>query len=344
MNLASYTEHPLARLSAGRESMPPTTQDQTAADFPSRFVYTPRQKLKRALGYVLYPLKNKFDRPRVETRLRAIGAQIDGGTAVNSMSWGHRGFAIEIFLKRIARIVGTGTMETVVCFGCGSGAEMYTVARFLRPKRIIGYDFFNYKRAWDFVTVEVKARHNIQVEFRQLDLRNLIPNGAPRGDILLSFAVLEHLRDMDTTFEHLKPLVQNNGWFASQWGPMWYSYGGDHIASELGFDAGFEHVALNSEEYFSFYKRHPRNAKSIQDSVPTWLELGLSNFALYREYMSAIQKYFGPTRYLHWQLSPDAFEWREKFPVKWSQLLQSNPHIQPLDLVLQGAAILTSAR
>lgn len=41
-------------------------------------------------------------------------------------------------------------------------------------------------------------------------------------------------------FSHLTAVVEEPEWFAAIWGRMWYSYSGDHIAAELGFQKGYE--------------------------------------------------------------------------------------------------------
>lgn len=221
------------------------------------------------------------------------------------------------------------------------GGEFFALARRLRPKAIIGYEFFNYARAWEFVRARLH-RQGIQADFIQTDLRNALPPPSEPCDVLVSFAVLEHLRDMRETLSRLQPILTKDGLFAALWGPMWYSFSGDHIAAEIGFDSGYEHVIRAPGDYLEWYKQHPRNRDGVQRGEPTWLELGLHNFARYDEYIAAIRGIFGSIRYLQWQISTDAFRWRDRFPNKWRAMLLGNPHLQPLDLVLGGAACIAS--
>ena len=75
--------------------------------------------------------------------------------------------------------------------------------------------------------------------------------------------------------------------------------------------------------------------------MPTWLELGLHNFARYDEYMAAIEKWFGPAKFLKWQVSSEALRWAVTYPDRWQAILKLHPHITPLDLALGGAALMS---
>jgi SAM-dependent methyltransferase len=324
----------------GQVSGPPLG-DQTPQDFPAGFFPSRLQAAKRAFGGLIYPVKNRVERGRVGRFLHGIGIDELPAPRPNVICFGHKGFGIEIFLTQIARAIGRP--RSVLCFGCGLGYETLLIARFLRPQAILGIDFFNYARAWSFMKAKIELSCKAKVEFAQIDLRSAkAVDSLPKFDMVISNAVLEHLQDMDDNFISLKQLLNPQGYFASQWGPMWYSYSGDHIAAELGFDAGFEHVRLSPEEYMEFYKSHPRNRDTVARGEPTWLELGLHNYRRYDEYIGAIQTSFGPIRWLKWQLSPEAFRWRDGRQEDWNQMLKLNADLSALDFVLNGAAVIAS--
>jgi SAM-dependent methyltransferase len=229
----------------------------------------------------------------------------------------------------------------VINFGCGLGYEVMQTALYLRPRLIIGCEYFNYGRAWAYVTEEVQRRYGVEVRFEQLDLRNPIPAEIPQADLLLSFAVLEHLKEMDASLEKLKQFLRPGGRFGSIWGPMWYSYSGDHIAAELGFEHGFDHVLLDDSDYFEFYKSHPRNRDAVRNNEKTWLELGLSNFARYQEYLDSVRRIFGQPTYLLWQVSDEAIKYKNQYPERWKQMLAARPYLTQLDLMLNSVGALT---
>jgi hypothetical protein len=148
---------------------------------------------------------------------------------------------------------------------------------------------------------------------------------------------------MDESLAVVAPILKPGGWFAAMWGPMWYSFSGDHIAAELGEDAGFEHVRLSAERYWDFYRAHPRNRDHVARGETTWLELGLHNFARYDDYITAIRHRFGTIRQLHWQVSPEALRWRARRPADWDAMLAAHAYLTPLDLVLQQATVIAQA-
>jgi SAM-dependent methyltransferase len=332
-----YNEHPLFQISQNVEKSAPPTADATPSEGGQLFSASIGQTIKLKLGSILYPAKNAVERKWVNRRLVKLGVPQPQTQLPNVISWGNKGFGTEIFLKRIVKTLGK--VETVTSFGCGTGGECLLIAKHLRPKHIIGCDYFNYKTAWDHVTKEAISKYGVKVSFYQMDLRNPLPANFPKADLLISISVLEHLRDFEQSLVLLKTLLRHKGHFASLWGPMWYSYSGDHIASELGLAKAYEHILLDTEGYIDFYKKHPRNVADVGNGIPTWLELGLHNFARYNEYIGLIEQIYGKSVYLQWCISPDSFQYQAQFPENWRSALSQN-NLTPLDLVLTQASII----
>jgi len=335
--LMSYYHHPLLDLASpvGPGVLP--AADMTPRDFISRFHRSNGKKLKLGIGNTIYPIKNKIERRSLEVSMINAGVSPASFDRVNLMTKGDRGFGNQLYLKEVARRVGR--VDMVGCFGCGVGDEMLEVARFLRPRRIVGYEYLNYEQAWTYAT-ELLAQQGIEAQFLQCDLRNPVSMPVERADILLSFAVLEHLHSLDDTFKNLRPLLKNDGWFSAIWGPLWYTFSGDHIAGELGFEHGYDHVVLTASEYIHWYSVHPRNADAIRRGEGTWLDMGLISFAQYAEYIDKIEQHFGAVGWLAWAISSEGLVWRVAHRKKWERMLLDNPHIGPLDLLLKSVAIL----
>jgi SAM-dependent methyltransferase len=266
------TRHPLEAVSAGREQAPPPPEDQTPPSFPDGAMPLTRERLKREVGRHVYPFKNRVERPIVERRLRAAGVELGARRRPEVLTWGNKGMGVEIFLAEARRRIGP--VNRAICFGSGLGTELLNVAKIVRPKQILAFEYMNYRRAWDWVVREASAL-GVEARFVQRDLRNAV-GAAPGeiGDVLFSFAVLEHLRDMRESLGHLRSLIRPDGWFAAHWGPMWNSYGGDHIAPEVGFDHGYDQVLLSPSDYLSFYRAHPRNLEHVKSGRPTWWSSG----------------------------------------------------------------------
>jgi SAM-dependent methyltransferase len=333
-----YYRHPLLDLAKEANLAPPPTTDITPTDFRLRFQHSTKQKIKLQIGNIIYPLKNKLERRSLKNNLVEVGIPKSSFERTNLMTKGERGFGIQLYLKEIGRRVGK--VDTAACFGCGIGDEMIEVARSLRPRIIIGYEYLNYGRAWKYAT-DLLDRQGVEARFVQCDLRNPLPKSIEKADILLSFAVLEHLYSIPRIFKNLRPLLKDSGWFTSIWGPLWYTFSGDHIAGELGFEHGYDHVQLSPSEYVNWYAAHPRNIDVIRRGEPTWLDMGLISFAQYAEYIEEIERHFGQIKWLAWAISEEGLAWRRAYPKTFNQMLSTNSHIQPLDLPLKSAAILT---
>ncbi len=334
----SYKDHPLLCLSDSYHKLRQPSSDMSF-NFGNALVEpTFFKRLKLIIGFYIYPLKNRIQRVKTLRRVKNVSKKMPK-LMPDSISFGHKGYAQEIFLAKIKKIMD-GRIETIIVFGCGTGEEVINVVKYLKPSKIIAIDYFNYQKIWKIISKKVESKYNIDVEFMQLDFDRLNTTFLASADLIYSHTVLEHLRDMDNIFLMLKKYLKPKGYFAAQWGPMWYSFSGDHIAAELGIEKGFEHLLLNPTDYTQFYLNHPRNKKSVDAGILTWLELGLHNFATYEEYISSMTYYFGQIKYLHWVVSPDALLFAEKFRDKWNRVLEVNTHISGFDLSVQCAGAL----
>jgi hypothetical protein len=293
-------------------------EDMTPSDFPNGVRPSITRQAKLGLGRFLYPWKNKLQRKRVERNLQEAGVDLNDSQLANVITWGQKGFSQEIFLTEARRRIGR--IDTIINADCGMGYEMLVIARYLRPRKIVGLEYFNYRKAWDWISAKLR-KNGIEAQFHQCDLRSPFPNNIDRADVIFSNAVHappQHVRYLS----HRAAVLEKPTWFAAMWGPMRYSYNGDHIATELGFKKGYEHVLLPTDGYLSFYKSHPRNIEYVKNAIPTWLELGLYNFGRYEGYIFEIQKCFGDVQWLLWSVSSEAWRWRKTYSQQWQTILE----------------------
>lgn len=334
-----YKKHPLLSLSdLNHQSNQPVEDQSFKFNFKAKEMSW-LDKFKRSIGFYLYPIKNSFEKKQALKAINKICSNRFPKKVAHVLSMGQKGTAAEIYLAKIKKIIRKRP-EVVLIYGCGTGEEVFNIVKYLRPEKVIAIDYFNYKIIWQSITERVKIKYGVDVEFMQVDFGDPQTRLLDTADIIYSQAVLEHLRDMDSVFSTLKSFLKKGGYFAAQWGPMWYGFSGDHIAAELGLHKGFEHLLLNATEYFDFYKSHPRNATSVSEGDKTWLELGLHNFATYAEYIESLRKYFGSIHYLHWVVSEEAIIYQNRFPANWDKILELNPFISGFDLMVPCASIL----
>jgi len=285
----------------------------------------------------IIPRYNRFNEASLRSRLISEGVPQVELESTDSVILGDRGFGIDYFLKDIRNKLAQSP-KSVACIGCGTGLELLSIAYILKPKRIVGYEFLNFSSAWSAVK-ETLRRDGIEVTFVQSNLRRpLMIND--KVDFIFSNAVLEHISDLDTALRNCREILVPNGWFSAIWGPLWYCYSGDHIAAELGFKNGYDHVLLDAEEYMDWYRAHPRNIDTVARGEKTWIELGLMSYLQFTEYMYHIEKYFPQICSLSWSISSEGLEWRKRYRTIWSEMLGSNPGITPLDLLLKSVSVL----
>jgi SAM-dependent methyltransferase len=332
----NYHSHPLLDVSIDlHEGMQPTA-DQSSGAHPVNKSFS--ASLKRAIASVAYPILNARGQAANWKLVQGLQGFEKVSRKPDIITFGHKGFGQDIFLRRINKKLRSRP-STVLCFGCGTGEETLTVAMVLKPKKIVGLDYFNYRSRWTQLSADLK-RLGVETEFGQFDVKSSEDKYTGIADLVYSHAVLEHIRDMDVYFPVMKKMLKQGGSFAAQWGPMWYSYSGDHISGELGLNKGFEHLLLSTHDYLEYYREHPRNRDDVRSGTPTWMELGLHNFATYKEYVDTLQLYYGSIDFLQWVMSEEAFTYAGAYPQKHKQILSAHTHISELDLALQCAGIL----
>jgi len=142
----------------------------------------------------------------------------------------------------------------LLIIGVGNG---YGIPMWLRyqPKEIIGNDVLNYDIAFKIVQNESKSILDIPIKLIQKDIEDLNTNEVGTFDIIASEAVFEHVRNMEAVAEKCYRLLNSNGvMYASYGGPLWYTWGGDHFSGRDNLNNGFNHLLLEKNEYWEYFK------------------------------------------------------------------------------------------
>jgi SAM-dependent methyltransferase len=234
----------------------------------------------------------------------------------------------------------------VLFIGCGNGVELLLGAHF-GAKECVGIEFLDYGTSWSRVREYARTRYP-QTSLAFHTVGSLDPSALPEAvsssgfDLVFTSAVLEHVADLPTFLENVSRLLLPAGYLFSVWGPMWWSYGGDHIAPELGLDQGFVHLELSDEEYDDWYRRHPRNRGAVEAGIPTWKDHNLYSFLRYDEYMTFLEQYFT----VEWQTriwSAEGIEFGRIDPKRVDRIV-SQHSIRGFDPYLKSAGVLASRR
>lgn len=135
---------------------------------------------------------------------------------------------------------------TLLVPGSGPGRFVFQLARF-QPKLIIGFDLYEYKEEWAYVSQILQERFGVKSIFLAGGFEAVPAEYLNKVDCIISDAVLEHVRDlsafMQTSYQFLKP----HGIFYAGFGPLWFGPGGDHM--DWGEGGMYNHLILPPERY-----------------------------------------------------------------------------------------------
>jgi SAM-dependent methyltransferase len=293
------------------------------------------ERIKAELRWLYASLK--------ESRVRKWASQLEDLPPLpDRMQLGERGNDATSYMKHVIsrdRVRG----KRLVFVGCGNGLELL-LGGYFGAAECVGIEFLSYEKSWAQITEEFASRYpKSRVAFftvLSLDPAEIAEAIHERDfDLAYTSAVLEHVRDLRAFLANVRAMLGDGGAFFSVWGPMWWAYGGDHIAPELGFDQGFIHLKLSEDEYDKWYRAHPRNRSIIEAGRPTWKDHDLYSFLRYREYDDILKAEFD-VRWRHWIWSAEAVVYERQFPGEIAQLAATHA-VAPYDLYLKSAAVYT---
>ena len=141
--------------------------------------------------------------------------------------------------------------------GCGNAFTYHHLFKF-KPKSIYGIDVLNYRRSWQNVIDYVKKKKvSTEIKFKMMDIADL--DTSLNFDIIISEAVFEHCKDFEKIANILFNVLDKNGLIYSSYGPLWYTYGGDHFSGRDNNENGYNHLLLDSEEYKKYFNKNVGN-------------------------------------------------------------------------------------
>lgn len=153
--------------------------------------------------------------------------------------------------------------------GAGPGRFVFQLARF-RPKLIIGFDLYEYKEEWAYVSRILQERFGVESLFLAGGFDVVPAAYINKVDCIISDAVLEHVRDlsafMQTSYQFLKP----DGIFYAGFGPLWFGPGGDHM--DWGEDGTYNHLILSPKRYEEMLSAREAAKANNQNLVEEYLD------------------------------------------------------------------------
>lgn len=261
---------------------------------------SPRENVLKPIRRWIYPLLNWVSDLWVRSFLKKIGLR------PNLFLWGQRGNDYERHRRRVHSIKNVQGSKILVA-GCGTGRDVETWLEY-KPHHIIGVDLFNYNRAWKMWQKKFNsAGHSTVVEFQQGDLSQLSQIPDNTFDIISSDAVLEHVVQMKPVLTEFLRILKPKGILYSSFGPLWYSWGGDHVSGFDHIENGFNHLLLEKEKYKQYLDTMGDFSHDEHDGR-TWIENDLFSKLRPQEYLDLLNSVGFTKRFVSCIVDPNAYQ------------------------------------
>ncbi|OUX80446.1 MAG: hypothetical protein CBC19_01275 [Oceanospirillales bacterium TMED59] len=240
------------------------------------------EKFKKILRRYLYPIYLSTMKGFINKKfghLKKIG--------VGEIFLGYRGTDYEALRKRVNRIK-TIKHSTILIIGVGTGRDLESWLQY-EPKKIIAVDYFNYTRAWKLRKEYFNKKYKTEIIFLQADITDLKKIENKSIDIVGSDAVFEHVKRFDEAIEELTRVLKKNGILYANFGPLWHSWGGDHISGTDNFINAYNHLRLNKKNYSDYLETFGEYSFHEQDGR-TWIKNDMFSYLKPKEYLDIIEK------------------------------------------------------
>lgn len=283
---------------------------------------------KRAAYLLLRPLLSWHTR-------RLLGREYQAVTALSCVLT-ERGFPAQ---TRIAWVTRHATVRNtrVLIQGAGTGWDALLWAELL-PREILGIELYPFESAWKLVQHYARKRSFTVPEFLLGDLGQL-PIASESLDLIASDAVWEHCRDMRRVLSETFRVLRPGGYAYASYGPMWFSFGGDHFCPRVGLQHGYAHLELAREQYIEFFQQHRSESEDAQ-SGGRYVELDLFSKLTTRQYLRLYQDACFELLDFRPIVQTDAVRFARKWPDRIAAILRNHPHITADDLLITGNIVI----
>jgi SAM-dependent methyltransferase len=298
------------------------TEPQTTDRTPDGFVFKKvpmLERFKRFIRPVLYPVLNYINNLRISKKYSTSDFQPD--MWLTDMR-GNDERRNRSRVNKVRKIKGS----RILVVGCGLGREVESWLDY-EPDYILGIDLFNYSSAWHLHIAEFKKQFpSTIVEFQQIDVLKDDLSDLESFDIISSDAVLEHVTDLDLMMIQLRGLMSQGGVFYSGFGPLWYTWGGDHVSGHDEFSSGYNHLILDESDWLAYTKGIVQNHSDAEEGNH-WISQDLFSKLKPDEYLSILDNTGLKRTCVIAVHDRNAGRFEREYPQKFESLLSHNSRL-----------------
>lgn len=304
--------------------------DQIVDQFSLRLHESPRRLIQRRLAAPLLKLQQSSAQRKLEIRL---------SFPYHLLSIGER-FAEDASRSVLLRLIRGHKIDRVLIPGCYLASE--DVQFWLRRgvHRLDGVDVYCLSKRWQEIMPQLRSHFQSEVHFRQASIEDLpFPDGT--FDLVATSEVMEHVRNLRAAMRETARVLRPGGWAWHSFGPLYFTFGGDHCITAYGSAAGYDHILLDESAYQaritsqSFFdtQRDPNSA--------FWAKQQQFSFATAQDYLAVFSEHFDIQHVLV-KISTEGLNFRQTYRSDWQRLIDVG--VAEEDLLVKSLIVILKRR
>ena len=282
------------------------------ASWLDQFVLLRDEPYKRKLLRLLAPYVMRLKQRSIR-KIISFEPQFDYDVVVIGERFGN-----DISKARLLRLIAKERISRVLIPGCFVATE--DVQFWLRHgiKRLDGIDVYSFEEQWQNIAPQLQREFKAEVCFQQASIEKL-PFDDGVFDLIASDAVLEHVRNLDAMVRETARVLRVGGLAWHRFGPLYYTWSGDHCIGAFGDVAGYDHILLDDDDYRSRVNDQTFFDKQTDPDCAFWARHEQFSFATAEEYLELFSRYFN-IEHIVLKVSEEGLAFRGSHPEQWAQM------------------------
>jgi len=305
--------------------IPEVNREDISGQIGTEFKLYPRDRLASIIKRQIGPVLLRLQRQKVQAK---IGCALP--LPFNDIGIEDR-FLYEAAQRRLLKNVKSFNAKSVLVGGCYIAGEEVQFWLRRNVAKCVGVDINCLNDAWARLLPVLHKQYKSELDFQLSPLEKMdLP--ANSVDVVTTTAVLEHVGSLAKVAEETARVLRPGGIAIHAFGPLYFTFGGDHCISSYGEDCGFDHLLLSEEEYSDKINNQAFFDTQSDPNLPFWARRKQFSLLTALEYDQIFREYFD-VLYCNAVVSAEALRFRANYPEKWARLLSSG--IQESDLLIK---------